>query len=335
MGFRTRSWLILKGILFLLAALLLVLLLLVAMPLGLNLTLPTPDPAMNFHAAKAAIEGKLEGLSSTFSVEGRPRAFLHDEPTENVFVLLHGLTNTPEQFDKLGHILYERGHNVLLPVMPGHGKADRMTDALGEFTVQGMMNPANQTASIARVLGRRVTIVGLSVNGTAAAWMAQTRADVDRVVLLAPFLSPHGLPPWARVPVTRLLVRMPNAFLWWDPVHQKDLPGPSHAYPRFSTRSIGATMLLGIHVLEESVKSAPMCGSILVVTTASDFAADNASTAQLVANWRRHRPESIETFESPESDNVPHDFIDPNQPNQQVELVYPQLINMLEKPFIN
>jgi hypothetical protein len=27
---------------------------------------------------------------------------------------------------------------------------------------------------------------------------------------------------------------------------------------------------------------------------------------------------------------VPHDFIDPNQPNQRVELVYPRLIEMLE-----
>ena len=89
-------------------------------------------------------------------------------------------------------------------------------------------------------------------------------------------------------------------------------------------------MLLGLDVLRASRRSAPACGSILVVTSASDFAANNTLTARLAANWQERRPGAVATYEFPKKDDVPHDFIDPNQPNQRVELVYPRLIEMLE-----
>jgi len=301
------------------------------LPMRIAFPVPKPGPAADYAVARAEIEGNIAGAPSTLSEAGHPRAFLHEQPTENVFVLLHGLTNYPEQFDKLGRLLFERGHNVVIPVTPGHGKADVMTDQLRNFTTEAMLGAANRAVTLSRGLGRRITVVGLSINGASAAWIAQNRTDVDRAVLLAPFLSPHGLPQWANAPLSRLLVRMPNIFLWWDPMHKADLSGPSDAYPRFSTRSIGATMLLGVDVLEASGKSAPACGSILIVTTASDVAANNAATARLAANWRERRPGAVATYEFPKADDVPHDFIDPQQPDQRVDLVYPRLIEMLEK----
>ena len=184
---------------------------------------------------------------------------------------------------------------------------------------------------VARGLGAKTTAVGLSVSGTAVAWMAQNRSDLDKAVLLAPFLSPMGLPLWAMSPVERLLLRLPNMFFWWDPRLRESLEGPPYAYPRFPTRVIGETMLLGGEVLRESRSRSPRCGSILVVTTASDTAANNHVTSELVANLRRLRPSGIETFEFPAADNIPHDFIDPNQPNQQTALVYPKIIGFLEE----
>ncbi len=289
----------------------------------------TPQPG-DFAASKAAIENKIATAPSTLSAAGRPRAFLHEGPTDQVFVLLHGLTNSPEQFDKLGRMLFERGHNVVIPLTPGHGKADLMTDKLRTFTAQAMLDAANEAITLSRGLGRRLTVAGLSINGTTAAWIAQNRSDVDRAVLLAPFLAPRGLPRWAIPPFSRLLVRMPNIFLWWDPIHKAELAGSPYAYPRFSTRSIGETMALGLDVSNASGQSAPACGAILLVTTASDLAASNASAARLAANWKNHSPGVVETYEFPKSEKVPHDFIDPHQSDQQVDLVYPRLIEMLE-----
>ena len=295
-----------------------------------SFSIPASPPPANYDTAKIGLKKLFASAPQTLSQAGRPRAFLHDQPTEDVFVLLHGLTNGPEQFDKLGQLLFERGHNVVLPLTPGHGEADVMTDKLGAFSAQAMLDSADEAVTLAHGLGRRVTVAGLSINGTTAAWIAQNRADADRVVLLAPFIAPFGLPQWAISPLSNLLVRLPNAFFWWDPTKKDKLARPPYVYPRFSTRSIGETMLLGLDVLRASRRSAPVCGSILVVTSASDFAANKTLTARLAANWQERRPGTVATYEFPKKDDVPHDFIDPNQPNQRVELVYPRLIEMLE-----
>jgi pimeloyl-ACP methyl ester carboxylesterase len=299
-------------------------------PMPFSYTAPKFSPPAGYAEAKALIEAKIAKAPVTLSEAGRPRVFLHDAPTEHVFVLLHGLTNSPEQFDKLGRILFERGHNVVIPRTPGHGDANLMTDALSVFTAKAMLDYANLAITLARPLGRRLTVVGLSINGTTAAWVAQNRSDVDRAVLLAPFLAPGGLPQWANRPLSQLLIRMPNIFLWWDPVHKDQLSGSSHAYPRFSTRSIGETMRLGVEVFGEAESSPPACGSIMIVTSASDIAANNVVTARLASHWQKLRPGVVQSYEFPASEKVPHDFIDPAQSDQRVDIVYPRLIEMLE-----
>ncbi len=300
------------------------------LPMPFRYGAPKYSAPGDYAAARALIESKIANAPATLSKAGRPRVFLHDAPTEHVYVLLHGLTNSPEQFDKLGRILFERGHNVVIPRTPGHGDADLMTDALSVFTATGMLDYANLAITLARPLGRQLTVAGLSVNGATTAWVAQNRPDVDRAVLLAPFFSPAGLPPFAIRPLGQLLARMPNIFLWWDPVRKAQISGSGHAYPRFSTRSIGETMRLGVEVFSEAETSPPACGSILTVTSASDIAASNAATSRLASQWQKSRPGAVETYEFPASEKVPHDFIDPGQSDHRVDIVYPRLIEMLE-----
>ncbi len=255
----------------------------------------------------------------------------HGHPTERVFVLIHGLSSCPAQFAELGRLLFERGHNVVIPRVPYHGEKNRLATDWVRLTAGDMVDGGNQAVDLARSLGGKVTAAGLSISGATVAWMAQNRGDLDRAVLLAPFLAPAGLPEWAAAPVERLLLRLPNLFLWWDSNLKESIEGPPYAYPRFPTRVIGETMLLGREVLRESRRRAHQCASILVVTSASDHAANNQFTSRLVANWRRLGQGSLETFEFPAADNVPHDFIDPNQPNQKTALVYPKIIALFER----
>jgi Alpha/beta hydrolase family len=255
----------------------------------------------------------------------------HGRPTERVFVLLHGLSNCPAQFGQLGRLLFERGHNVLIPLLPFHGEEDRLTTEWGGLTAIGMLDAGNQALDLAGSLGKRITVAGLSVNGATVAWMAQNRKDLSKAVLLAPFLAPFDLPGWALEPVERLLLRLPNMFFWWDPKQKANLPGPIYTYPRFPTRVIGETMLLARSVLNESRILPPQCPSILTITSASDTAANNVVTERLIANWRALRPTGIEAFEFPADHHIPHDFIDPNQPNQKIAEVYPKIIELLEK----
>jgi pimeloyl-ACP methyl ester carboxylesterase len=289
-----------------------------------------PDKLLTYDEAVKAIES-LAGSRPSVLPKCTTQLLEHGQPTERVFVLLHGLSNCPAQFSELGRQLFERGHNVLIPRLPYHGEEDRLTTEWGGLTAEKMLEAGNQAVDLARSLGREVTVAGLSINGATVAWMAQNRDDLQKAVLLAPFLASAGLPDWTLAPVERILLRLPNMFFWWDSKAKENLKGPSYAYPRFPTRVVGETMMLGRSVLEESRILPARCPSILTVTSAHDTAANNVVADQLVANWRRLRPIGVDSFEFPADERVPHDFIDPNQPHQRIDLVYPKIIQLLEQ----
>ena len=83
--------------------------------------------------------------------------FEHGRPTEKVFVLIHGLSNCPAQFTKLGRQLFERGHNVLIPRIPYHGEQNRLATDWGALTAEDMLDAGNQAADLALALGTRLS----------------------------------------------------------------------------------------------------------------------------------------------------------------------------------
>lgn len=311
---------------FLTASLLLLLFLPVSHPPFVHSPPPPPD---SYEQTVAEIRAEIAATPDSISPEGRVILLEHGHPTERVFVLMHGLSNAPAQFSKLGELLYAQGDNVFIPRLPAHGERDLMSEDFGRLTATGMLAASNDAVDQARGLGKKVIFVGLSISGTTAAWMAQNRSDLHRAVLLSPFLAPALVPGGLAVPTENLLLRIPNFFIWWNPKLKEANPGPKYAYPRFPTRLIGETMLLGRDVLRASRKNAPLCQSILVVTSESDLAANNGVTATLVENWRSHQAADLQTHAFPKKEKVPHDFIDPHQPDERVDLVYPQLLQWL------
>ena len=163
-----------------------------------SFSIPASPPPANYDTAKIALKKLFAGAPQTLSQAGRPRAFLHDQPTEDVFVLLQGLTNAPEQFDKLGRILFERGHNVVLPLTPGHGEADLMTDKLEAFTAQAMLDSANEAVTLRTGWGAASQLSGFpsmaqllpGLRRTAPMWIASScslRSSLPLASLNGPF----------------------------------------------------------------------------------------------------------------------------------------------------
>jgi len=306
--------------------------LVLTIPIGSDRFTAETKPTPTYEEAVHAIQSELASPQPGVRPDCATRLMEHGAPTEHVFVLLHGLCNCPRQFEEFGKLLYERGNNVLIPRLPFHGLENRMNTEVAKLTAWDMLAGANQAADLAHGLGRNVTVIGLSINGTVVAWMAQNRDDIHRAVLLTPFLVPAMIPTWAAGPAERLMGRLPNAFIWWDDKQKENLAGPDYAYPRFSTRVISEVMRLGSSVLEESETRPPASRSILVVTTAGDGASNPDATADLVKNWRRLAPKAVTTYEFPAGDHVPHDLIDPNQPDQKISLVYPKLLELVDPP---
>lgn len=295
-------------------------------PLRLRLDVKA-SPISDYESARNEMARIIAAEPANVPPQNRAIAMDHGHRTKEVYVLLHGLTNNPNQFRKFGQMLFDRGANVLIPRMPHHGLADKMNNDHGAFTAQMMVAEASRAVDIAQGYGERVIVAGLSVNGITAAWLGQNRADIALAVPMAPFFVPKGIPVVLTSPLANILQRVPNQFLWWDPRVKEHIGGG--AYPRFATHSISQTMLLGLEVAREAAHATPKCGKILVITTAADMAVSNARTAEVVSLWKQSSPERVSTFEFPAKLHVQHDFIDVSQPFQQVDRVYPLLLETI------
>lgn len=253
----------------------------------------------------------------------------HGEVTPFAVVFLHGFTNCPQQFDALAQQYFDAGCNVLVPRYPYHGLADRLNRDQGRLRTSALLRLAEESVDIAGGLGRRVVVVGLSLGGVLAGWLAQRRGDVDLAVMIAPLLWTPLLPDPLRVPVGALARTLPSAFLWWDPRLREALE-PPYGYPRFATRGFGAMLGVGHGLLADARREPPRAGAVVVVTNAADPGVDNPVTARLVQTWRGHGAR-IDTFEFAADLGLPHDLIDPGNPEANIGLVYPRLRELISE----
>lgn len=261
----------------------------------------------------------------------RTRFLTHGQPAERAVVFLHGYTNCPQQFALLGRRFYKLGYNVLIPRLPHNGLADRLNTEHAQLTGAKLVSFADEVVDIARGLGEHITVVGLSASGVLAAWVAQYRSDVDRAVILSPcFALPNTrLPSSLASPAMILSLKLPNKFIWWDKTLKCEAPAPRHTYPRFSTHALGEVLQLGVSVQSEARETKPAARSILVVTTAGDKSVDNRITHDLIDVWREQGAEAVRMHEFAADLSLPHDFIDPDQVDQNTSLVYPILIDLI------
>ena len=65
-----------------------------------------------------------------------------------------------------------------------------------------------------------------------------------------------------------------------------------------------------------------------MVTNASDTTVNNDVVYEVTGNWRAHGA-NLTTFEFGAELHLGHDLIDPAQEDQQVDIVYPQLMALI------
>jgi pimeloyl-ACP methyl ester carboxylesterase len=251
----------------------------------------------------------------------------HGKQVDSVFVLMHGMTNCPHQYAQLAPLLFEQGHNVLIPRMPHNGFVDRDTKALKYLTAEELRDSSSEMIDLAHGLGKHITFAGISAGGTMAAWAAQNRADVDRAVLIAPAFTFSRR---AGVEVTRLAMHLfdslPNLMT------QRVMPikeGPFYNYFGFATHGLGQMIRLGLAVYDAAGREAPVAPSVVVITNAADPAVNNAITHRLARRWRAYGEARVTSYEFAATYDLIHDIIDPLQKQQQTALVYPTLLKLL------
>jgi carboxylesterase len=255
------------------------------------------------------------------------RWWVGDDVAPVCVVLLHGLTNSPPQYDRLAPLLHARGHAVIVPRMPYHGYRDRMTRALAGLRPGDLETASLEAVAIAALCGARVVVAGISVGATVAGWLA-ARAAIDSVIAFAPFSGIRALPGASNDLLGTLLRTLPNTFVWWDPRVKEKQP-PSHGYPRFATRALGASL----HISTVQCRVEPggkHARRAVLVLNQNDPAINNAHATRRFAPLR----DLGVAYERIVLSGLPkmHDVIEPAIPQARTDLVYPRLIALIEAP---
>jgi pimeloyl-ACP methyl ester carboxylesterase len=258
-----------------------------------------------------------------------PLLMTHGRKTPVAVVWLHGYTNCPRQFEALGRRCYEKGWNVWIPLAPHHGLADRMTEETRLLTVEELARWADGAVDVARGLGDRVVVGGLSMSGAAAAWLGQRRADVAVALSMAPSLSPVQGPPVLSRLAGFLLRIIPNRMIWWDLRLRESVPGPAHAYFRYSTRGLASILRLGFAFVRDARRHEPAAGAFRFVLNDNDEAVSNTLADRIADRWKRRGVKKAAVIRLGRELELRHDYIDPDQPYQHIDVAYPVLIDAI------
>ena len=298
-------------------------------PVNIKSLVSNPNPAPDYtEAVKRIAALQTQDTEAINPVCGT--VFLtHGQKVKRAIVFLHGFTNCPQQFRQLGEIFYERGYNVLIPRMPHHGLIDRMTTEQAQLTAEELVAFADETVDVVQGLGDEVTIAGASMGGVVTGWITQNRNDVDNVVLMSPVFGLKVLSTWLTRPATNLFLALPNFYQWWNPEKKADLVEPKHAYPRFASRALAQVLRLSLAVQASARQSKPLPQSILVITNSNDTSVNADLITDVVNSWRRNGVDNLRTYEFKADLELEHDFIDPGQKNQPIDVVYPILVDLI------
>ena len=262
------------------------------------------DRAVAYDEAVAVI-AKRQAADDRVAVESARSILLtRGAPTRRAIVLLHGLTDSPLQFAPLAQRLYADGNNVFVPRLPHHGLRAGGAGALAALSSSGLRNFADSIVYSAAGLGDSVIVVGLSLGGTVAAWLAQDR-ELWRAVLIAPALEPGRIPDVLDRPIIELVDHLPN-------VTRQSAPeiGRPDREPGFSTHAIAEIFELGSAVLRGSAGVPPGTKHAVVLVNAYDRTVKESAAEALARGWKQHGAK-VSVFELPDSLRLPHNIVDP------------------------
>jgi len=305
-------------------SLLAIVILLALVPAGSGDLQPAADPADGYAEAERRVSEIQAGEEGRVCDECGTRLYSHGGRTDAVVVLIHGLSNSPRQFQEMGEQLYMAGYNVYIPRMPYHGLASHDVSELSRIRVNDLVGYADESVDIAAGLGDRVIVAGLSGGGSVVAWVAQNRGDVDKAVLIAPLVGIKQLPGFANGLFVNLFTRLPGI----------DMASPSepereHVYRGQSSRGVAEYLLLARGVVGQAREAPPAVDDITVIINGADDQVNNGMVESLAERWRGSGA-TITTYEFPGELGLPHDVIDVSNPDADTQVTYPAIIGLIE-----
>ena len=281
-------------------------------------------PATSYADAVERIARRQQADDLVAAEGGRSIFLTHGARSARAVVLFHGFTNSPRQFEHLAAMLHAAGDNVYVPRLPHHAERNGTANILASLTAEELRDYADSAVDVADGLGDSVVVAGISAGGTVAAWTAQARRDVHRVVIVAPLLAIARVPQLLETPLMNLALRVPN-------VTQADSPDRSRPDRELgvSSRGIAEVMRLGTAVRRTAAHTSPCVREIVFVTNANDKTVKTAPVIDLARTWTR-AGSAVTVYQFPRSLGLAHDVADEVGPHAQPALVYSELRALID-----
>jgi len=299
-----------------------------ALVVGLAATIPLrsgdmrshPFPAADYRSALDRVARRQVADDRVVVPSGRTVLLTHGARTPRVDILLHGFTDSPNQFAELADSLFRDGDNVYVPRLPHHAEHSGDARALAGLTAVQLRQTADSAVDIAAALGDTVVVVGLSVGGTVAAWMGQYRTEVHRVVMIAPAFEAGRVPSRLQRFMINLTERLPN-------VTRRSAPDTARPdrNPGFATHALAEVLRLGRAVDAAAKKKRPKAGEFTLVLNDRDRTVKSSAALDIAKEWESHGAK-VSVYAFPASLGLPHNVLDGREPSGQPQLVLPSVI---------
>ena len=277
---------------------------------------PVPPP-LDYADVAARVARRQVEDDSVVAPGGRSILMTHGQRTPRVFVLLHGFTNSPTQFQDVGARLFGGGDNVYIPRLPRHAEREAPVRALSRVLADELMMFADSTVDIARGLGDSVIVVGLSAGGSIAAWIAQWRAAVQRVVLIAPALGAGLLSDEYGRELVDIASVLPNVTRTAKP----DTARPDMVQGTTS-RGLAEVLSLGHRVRDQAQEYRPRVKDVIFLLNERDHTVSEKASLDLAQQWF-DRGATVAVYRFPASARLPHNVLEQTGRGGNTEMVYP------------
>jgi esterase/lipase len=246
---------------------------------------PAPlAPPPSFEEVAATIARRQATEDSIVVTGGRSLLLTHGARTPRVFVLLHGFSDLPDQFAVVGQHLFAGGDNVYIPRLPHHGERRAPVRALGRVRAPELARFGDSTIAIARGLGDSIIVMGLSAGGAIAGSIAQSHAEVQRAVLIAPALGASTLTDNQEHGLIILASKLPEITRKSAPV---DTTRPDYVQG-ITTHGLAQVLLLGQQVRDESERLTPGAKEMIFLLNEADHTVSEEASMEVAQRWFDH-----------------------------------------------
>lgn len=202
-------------------------------------------------------------------------------------MLFHGYSACPQQFEELSNLLVNKGYNVFVPLIPGHGKQPTGTD--GKFVDDISSLPDVDSTGVYKNFAKNISAIlkdesgikvlgGLSLGGAIAARaMIENSAIYDRGFLMAPFFNAAGA---MSVMLPALGEVIPNKKVGWGAGCEEQRRLGRAGYCNFKVTNVAAVRRFGMDTLKEiSAIKKPM----QITGVEKDPAASNSAISEAIS----------------------------------------------------